>query len=67
MGNVPEFIPKWQGMPPHMARREGPRCVCGHWPGRHRWGDNACPNPKWRCGNGQAQWLTQTYARGDAP
>lgn len=40
---------------------DGMRCTCGHYPGRHRWGDNACPNPRWRAGNGQQQWLQNTY------
>lgn len=40
---------------------DGVRCTCGHFPGRHRWGDNACPNPLWRCGNGKPQWLQVSY------
>jgi hypothetical protein len=36
-------------------------CVCARPAGHHRWQDYACPNPAWRCGNGQPQWLTRTY------
>lgn len=36
-------------------------CVCGKWPGQHRYGDNACPNSLWKCGNGQPQWRERTY------
>lgn len=35
-------------------------CACGKRLGLHRFGDNACPNPRWRGGNGQPQWL-QSY------
>lgn len=34
---------------------------CGQRLGKHRYGDDACPNPNWRAGNGQAQWLTTSY------
>lgn len=36
-------------------------CACGSRYGLHRWRDLACPNPKWRCGNGQRQWLMGGY------
>jgi len=42
-------------------RPDGVQCVCGKWPGQHRWGDNACPNSLWKCGNGQPQWRERTY------
>lgn len=29
---------------------------CGLRLGRHRYGDDACPNTHWRPGNGQPQW-----------
>lgn len=32
-------------------------CVCGRRRGQHRYGDEKCPNPKWKVGNGQPQWL----------
>lgn len=34
-----------------------PLCACGARLGLHRFPDDACPNPRWRCGNGQPQWL----------
>lgn len=34
-------------------------CVCGMREGLHRWGDGACPNRLWKCGNGQPQWSTK--------
>lgn len=35
-------------------------CTCGIRRGRHRWGDEACPNPWWRIGNGHQPWLSTT-------
>lgn len=32
-------------------------CQCGLRYGMHRVGDYACPNPKWRPGNGEPQWM----------
>lgn len=51
-------------LPRPRQEAEGPRCICGKWPGQHRWGDNACPNPAWKCGNGRPQWLHATYKSG---
>lgn len=34
---------------------------CGQRLGKHRYGDDACPNVRWKAGNGQSQWLTTTY------
>lgn len=31
-------------------------CYCGKHRGMHRYGDECCPNPKWKCGNGEPQW-----------
>jgi len=42
-------------------------CVCGKRSGQHRWGDNACPNPRWRTGNGQPQWLERSFYRASIP
>ena len=50
-----------------LSRTYGVLCVCGKWPGQHRWGDNACPNPRWRTGNGQPQWLERTFYRASIP
>lgn len=33
-------------------------CRCGKRRGLHRYGDEACPNRLWTCGNGHRQWLT---------
>ncbi len=30
--------------------------VCFRRQGMHRFGNNACPNPAWRVGNGEPQW-----------
>ena len=43
---------------------ESPPCaVCGQRLGKHRFGDDACPNPRWQPGNGQSQWLTSSYTK----
>jgi hypothetical protein len=31
-------------------------CHCGQRRGLHRYGDECCPNPRWKCGNGEPQW-----------
>jgi hypothetical protein len=36
-------------------------CRCGKRRGLHRYGDEACPNRLWTCGNGHPQWLTIYY------
>jgi hypothetical protein len=33
-------------------------CYCGKRRGLHRYGDECCPNPRWKCGNGEDQWWT---------
>lgn len=38
-------------------------CICGRRLGQHRYGDDACPNPAWRCANGQPQWLLSTFRK----
>lgn len=39
-------------------------CMCGARRGMHRVNDERCPNPQWRLGNGEAQWMpTQTFVR----
>lgn len=38
---------------------------CGQRLGKHRYGDDACPNTRWSAGNGQPQWMNTTFA--DAP
>jgi hypothetical protein len=38
-------------------------CRCGRRRGMHRWGDEACPNPNWRPGNGSAQFVARCFAR----
>jgi hypothetical protein len=40
-------------------------CRCGKRRGLHRYGDEACPNRLWTCGNGQPQWLTIYYEAAD--
>lgn len=50
-----------------LRHRDGVQCICGRWPGQHRWGDNACPNRLWRTGNGQPQWLERTSYRPNTP
>jgi hypothetical protein len=36
---------------------------CGERLGKHRYGDDACPNVHWRCGNGQPQWRESWHFR----
>lgn len=38
-------------------------CLCGRRYGMHRVGNYLCPNPEWKPGNGQAQWLTCKFER----
>lgn len=38
-------------------------CECGLHYGMHRVNDYCCPNPRWYPGNGQPQWLGQTFRR----
>ncbi len=38
-------------------------CVCGLRYGMHRVGDYACPNQKWRPGNGKLQWMLEKWVR----
>lgn len=38
-----------------------PCLLCGQRLGKHRYGDDACPNTRWSAGNGQPQWKTTTY------
>ena len=38
-------------------------CRCGLRYGMHRINDYACPNPNWRPGNGQPQWLASKFKR----
>lgn len=49
--------------PAQVAHASPDACECGGRLGQHRFGDEACPNPKWRCGNGQPQWLQRFYVR----
>lgn len=35
---------------------------CGQRLGKHRFGNDQCPNAAWRPGNGQSQWLGSTFA-----
>ena len=35
--------------------------ACGRRNGMHRVNTFQCPNPAWRTGNGQPQWLTGTF------
>lgn len=51
----------------HLRMPYGVQCVCGKRPGQHRRGDNACPNPHWRTGNGLPQWLERTFYRPNTP
>jgi hypothetical protein len=39
-------------------------CRCGKRRGLHRYGDEACPNRLWTCGNGQPQWLSIVFQEG---
>lgn len=42
-------------------------CTCGRRYGMHRVNDYACPNPGWKPGNGQEQWMAdQTFERAHA-
>lgn len=38
-------------------------CACGQRYGMHRMADFACPNQRWRPGNGAPQWLAETFQR----
>ena len=38
-------------------------CLCGQRYGMHRVGNYLCPNPAWKPGNGQAQWLVGKFER----
>jgi hypothetical protein len=40
-------------------------CRCGKRRGLHRYGDEACPNRLWTCGNGQPQWLSIVFTPTD--
>lgn len=45
---------------PHPPSHYSRLCAaCGLRFGRHRWKDDACPNPDWKAGNGQPQWRQQ--------
>lgn len=45
------------------AMQEAPNCTrCGQRLGKHRYGDDACPNPQWVAGNGKEQWLRSSYS-----
>lgn len=39
------------------------RCVCGLHYGAHRAKDYRCPNQKWKPGNGEPQWLGESFNR----
>lgn len=40
------------------------RCeICGYRRGLHRWRSEECPNPLWRAGNGQQQFIMRTFRR----
>lgn len=39
------------------------KCICGLRYGMHRVKDYACPNPAWKPGNGQLQWLPVKFHR----
>jgi hypothetical protein len=41
--------------------------ACGRRFGLHRAPDNACPNPKWKPGNGEPQWRLQQKFRARVP
>jgi hypothetical protein len=45
-------IPAWQEQHPMHDL-----CTCGRRRGLHRFGDERCPNPHWRPGNGQPQFV----------
>ena len=51
----------------HLRMPFGVQCVCGKRLGQHRYGDCACPNPRWRTGNGQPQWLERSFYRANTP
>lgn len=36
--------------------------VCGKTIGKHRYGTDQCPNPRWTPGNGEPQWLTSVFS-----
>jgi hypothetical protein len=42
-------------------------CQCGKRRGLHRYGNEACPNPAWRVGNGEPHWLMTRYKRAPDP
>lgn len=45
-----------------VLQQSDPVCRICHQPlGKHRWGDDACPNMKWKVGNGQDQWSESTF------
>lgn len=55
----PAAPPAVQAFPPTMDTP----CECGLRYGQHRVGNFACPNPAWKPGNGQAQWLADVFRR----
>jgi hypothetical protein len=59
-------VPPPAVMPGQVKPPMSARCVCGQRYGMHRVFDFACMNPKWRPGNGQAQWLKESFRRAES-
>jgi len=64
---APSLQPAFQRMSKELAALTGnpmhELCECGRRRGMHRWGDEACPNPAWRPGNGSAQFIARAFTQ----
>lgn len=55
-------LPAFERLEPDPNWRQ--MCACNARRGLHRWGDEACPDPSWRPGNGKKQFFeTFTFDR----
>jgi hypothetical protein len=67
----PEQIGRRDEVQAYIARTESAReqamsqpcACCRRRRGLHRWGDEACPDPRWRPGNGMSQFLAAATFR----
>lgn len=63
--DLPPFERKPKGYVPTELLNMSALCVCcRRRRGLHRVMTEACPNPNWRVGNDQAQFLASTFTRG---
>lgn len=58
-GQFKPALPPLEKLPPEANYRQ--LCACGLRRGLHRYATEHCPNPQWKAGNGQLQWLEATF------